>query len=344
MRYGVIALVMCLSFIFAQEQLILESAPPQLNTLIYDSNGFIEVANAIVLVNPEEDSLQYHLAFAQAIVDQSFAARPSLSEVDVAVYRASEYQGQDPAAPLPRFTASVPTSRVSEFSALTATTITSYERLWVNIDLEPAVIETPVEKRGTVIYQGSETSQQAMLSFDDSPFPLYTPLLLNLLEQHQVKATFFIIGRNALKYPYFVKDILAAGHQIANHTYSHQRLIYLSLEEAKAEVLRTDAILTSITGQAIKPFRFPGGRTDESITKMVRDLGFDIVFWTANPGDYQRFAPEVLELRLEGRMKSGGDIVLLHDGLPETLDTLGTFIAYVRQQGLRFVTLNQLIR
>jgi peptidoglycan-N-acetylglucosamine deacetylase len=324
--------------------LVLAAPPPQLNRLVYDSNGFIEVAYAVMLLSLSEDTLPQHLALAQQVATQAFAARDSLNQIDLAVYRAGDYQGEDPAAPLPRLTASVTRLRLEEFVRLDSSTLQGYERLWINTDLEFPVIPLLPGERGHAVYQGSESSTQVALTFDDLPHPIYNTLLLDTLARAEVKATFFLIGRNALAYPYFVTDALAAGHELANHTYSHQRLIKLTEAEAKAEVLQADAIFTAITGQYLKAFRFPGGRVNEDVMRWVRDLGFDVIFWTDDPGDYQRFPAEVLEQRLESRLTSGGDIILLHDNVPETIATLPIFIDYVHSQGLEFVKLSDLIR
>ncbi|MBF6594112.1 MAG: polysaccharide deacetylase family protein [Thermaceae bacterium] len=307
--------------------------------ITYASNGYIEVAQVLAKLPGNPDWLLQ----AQRMVKAIYRARPGLAEVDLSLYKASEYQGSDPAAPLPRFTASVPKSRLEAFVHLSPLNLASYDRAWLYAAKEPAVPALPVKaSRGHLIYRGEASSKYVAFTFDDMPHPLYTPLLLDLLRREGVRATFFVIGRNALAYPYFVRDMVAQGNQVGNHSYDHRRFITLSEAGVQAEVLRTNAILQSLTGQPVQLVRPPGGRLDPAISRQLRDLGLDVVFWTDDPGDYLRFRPKVLETRLEVRFKPGA-IVLLHDNVPETLVTLPEFFRYVRARGFIPGTLSDLV-
>jgi len=307
----------------------LEVASPAHPEVVYASNGYIEVAHALAKLPGHPN----WLGEAQRLVSSVYAARPGLAEVDVTLYKASEYAGSDPAAPLPQFTASVPKSRLEAFEKLTPATLSSFDRAWLNPGTEPPLPPfTPPKTRGHLLYQGELSSKTIALTFDDLPHPLYTPLLLDLLHREGVRATLFVIGRNALAYPYFVRDMVLEGHELGNHSYTHQRFLTLNLATIQGEVLRTNAVLQRLSGQSIHLIRPPGGRLNSSISRELRDLGMDVVFWSDDPGDYLRFKPETLEARLETRFKPGA-IVLLHDNVPETLETLPQFLRYVRARG-----------
>jgi peptidoglycan/xylan/chitin deacetylase (PgdA/CDA1 family) len=330
----------------------LEVASPAHPEVSYASNGYIEVAHALARLPGQPD----WLAEAQGITKAVYAARPSLAEVDVTLYKARDYAGSDPAAPLPQFTASVPKDRLEAFEHLTSesqrqpgrgaaslSTLPGYDRVWLNPGPEPAVPALPAPSaRGRLLYQGELSSRAIAFTFDDLPHPLYTPLLLDLLRREGVRATFFVIGRNALAYPYFVRDMVQGGHEVGNHSYTHRRFLTLDRATVQGEVLRTNAILESLSGQRVHLIRPPGGRLNPSISHELRNLGMDVVFWTDDPGDYLRFKPEILEARLEARFKPGA-IVLLHDNVPETLETLPRFLAYVRARGFTPGTVSTLL-
>lgn len=297
--------------------------------ITYASNGYIEVAQALAKLPGSPN----WLASAQGLVKAVYAARPSLAEVDLTLYNADEYQGSDPAAPLPQFTASVPKERLEQFLRLSPANLTSFDRVWLNPGTEPPIPSLTLKPgRGHLLYQGEIRSRAIAFTVDDLPHPLYTPLLLDLLRREGVKATFFVIGRNALAYPYFVRDMVRDGHEVGNHSYSHRRFITLDKNTVQGEVLRTNAILERLTGGPVRLIRPPGGRLNPDLSHQLRDLGMDVTFWTDDPGDYLRFSPERLEARLEVRFKPGA-IVLLHDNVPETLQTLPTFLRYVRTRG-----------
>ncbi|MFC6659506.1 polysaccharide deacetylase family protein [Deinococcus multiflagellatus] len=115
---------------------------------------------------------------------------------------------------------------------------------------------------GGLLYRGRrDASNVAALTFDDAPHPLYEPLLLDLLRRSGMHATFFVIGRNAQAYPYFVRDMVAQGHEVGNHTYHHVRLPPLSPGAARDELQWANTLLSSLTGRPVRYFRPPGATT-----------------------------------------------------------------------------------
>ncbi len=148
-----------------------------------------------------------------------------------------------------------------------------------------------------------------------------------------MKATFFVIGRNAEAYPYFVRDLVAAGHELGNHTYHHVRLPGLSQEAIREEILRCNEVLEDLTGASPRYFRPPGGRFDRTVLRVTRELGLTTVFWTDDPGDYAGLSPQTLEARLQAHLRPGG-IVLLHDNVRATLEVLPLFLRLAKARGL----------
>ncbi|HEU4743455.1 MAG TPA: polysaccharide deacetylase family protein [Meiothermus sp.] len=354
----------------ALPQLELVPPIPEVQKVEYASNGFIEAAHALVLLNDTQPALM--LRKAQQVVAQVFLTRPSLSEVDVSLYRRDEYAGFG--GPLPHFTASVPRAWLDAFERLTSANFRSYDRLWVNPrdhlygpfrspsdELETALQfqGSPVQLKaqqleqaaaalqggvvGSRFYHGNPTLPLAALSFDDAPHPLYAPLLLDTLRRAGVKATFFCIGRNALAYPYFVRDMAHDGHEIGNHTFHHVRLNNLDKAAVLTELQAANRVLEGITGRPVRYFRPPGGRFSPTVLEVVRELNMTLAFWTDDPGDFQNLPDTMLESRLDRKLRRGG-IVLLHDNVLSTIEILPNFLRLAERRGIRLGTVDELAR
>ena len=354
-------------------QIVLNPPIPQVRRLEYASNGFIEAAHALVLLPQAAAGLGATLPLAQRVVARAFAARPGLAVVDVSVYQAEGYAGYG--GPLPLFTASVAKGRLGEFARLTPATAPGFDHLWVNPGTphppllaptgatppgqpeELAFAGDPEELKGQqeeqtrqseagpangLVYHGDPARPQAALTFDDAPHPLYAPLLLDSLRRAGAKATFFVVGRNAEAYPYFVRDLVKEGHEIANHTYHHVRLVGLTPAQMAEELGRNTRLLQAITGEVPTFFRPPGGRYSPEVLRAARAAGLSTAFWTDDPADFNNPGALTLETRLLQRLRPGG-IVLLHDNAQQTVGLLTDFINDARTTGIRLVTLETLV-
>lgn len=192
----------------------------------------------------------------------------------------------------------------------------------------------------------AENGKLAAFTFDDGPSAAYTPLLLEGLAQRNVRATFFFLGSYVEQYPEVVKEVYEAGHQLANHTYSHNVNLHLQPTSViQDEVQRTAAALTAASG-APGPFlvRLPGGNGYND-QRVLNALGAPSIFWSVDPtnGSY----PNPYEKLYDGllRQMHDGAIILLHDAhgmdnIQAALDAIDT----LRAQGYSFVTLDELFR
>ncbi|WP_153186167.1 polysaccharide deacetylase family protein, partial [Thermus scotoductus] len=165
--------------------------------------------------------------------------------------------------------------------------------------------------------------------------------LLDTLKRLGLKATFFVIGRNAEAYPYFVRDMVAQGHELGNHTYHHLRLPALPEEAIREEIEACNQVLLRLTGQSPRYFRSPGGRYSPAVLRIASELGLTTVFWTDDPGDYAGLPLGVLEARLSAHLRPGG-IVLLHDNVGASLQVLPAFARLAKERGLRLGPVSQL--
>jgi peptidoglycan-N-acetylglucosamine deacetylase len=155
---------------------------------------------------------------------------------------------------------------------------------------------------------------EVALTIDDGPDPAVTPQVLRLLEDLKTHATFFCIGRQAQAHPSLVKEIVACGHSVQNHTHSHPH--HFSLMGPKAlrdEITRAQDTLSDLTGQAPQFFRPPAGLRNPFLAPVLHQLGLQHVSWTRRGFDTRETKPERVTARLLHNL-AAGDIVLLHDG------------------------------
>lgn len=195
---------------------------------------------------------------------------------------------------------------------------------------------------GGELYHGDPSRRAVALTFDDGPFPLYTTLLLDTLARLRINATFFLVGEQVQQYPYFATAIVAAGHEVANHTYHHPNLTQLSGHLVEEELLRTQEAITAVTGQTPRYFRPPGGDYNETVLLAARSLGLVTVFWTDDPGDYANLGPRSLEFKTLANVTDGG-ILLLHQGVEDTIRILPQTAEMLQRRGFVITTVTGLL-
>ncbi|WP_245872717.1 polysaccharide deacetylase family protein [Deinococcus planocerae] len=350
--------------------LTLSPPVPGVERVEYLGNGYIEVAHAVLTLTPEQRAGARLLM--GTVARRVLAARPGLAEVDLSVYDKATYGGFG--GPPPLLTASVPRARLGDFEGW-VNGQGGYERAWVGPGtlptfrapdrvrettqpLTPAAGASQAAQnradlgvttarvlggvQGGLLFKGRrDAGRVAALTFDDAPHPLYEPLLLDLLRRTGARATFFVIGRNAQAYPYFVRDMVAGGHEVGNHTYHHVRLPPLSPGDAAEELRLASQTITSITGLPVRYFRPPGGDYTQETLSAARSQGLVTVFWTDDPGDFANPGDAVLESRLRRNLRPGG-IVLLHDNAPEMLGVLRPFLRLAGREGVVLTTVGGL--
>jgi peptidoglycan/xylan/chitin deacetylase (PgdA/CDA1 family) len=187
------------------------------------------------------------------------------------------------------------------------------------------------------LMSGPHTKKQLLLTFDDGPHPGYTPELLKLLKEEKVKAVFFVIGKMVEKNPSLARAIVNAGHELGNHTFSHATLTKLPYDEMVAEYRANDRIVEKVTGVRMLFARPPGGIYNTQVIDAAEAEGLTTVLWTDDPADYERPDENLLLRKTLDKMRNGG-IVLLHDGVPQTLHILKQLIETARAEGYTFVS------
>ena len=157
------------------------------------------------------------------------------------------------------------------------------------------------------------------LTFDDGPNPAWTPRLLELLDRHAVKATFFLVGKYASKEPALTRFITDAGHIVGNHTWSHPNLALTAPGRVREELRATRDSLEQITGKPVRFFRPPFGARRPDVLRAARELGMAPVLWNAMTSDWKEPSAEriadALARKIEAATHYGRAAnVVLHDG------------------------------
>ncbi|MGH7707825.1 MAG: polysaccharide deacetylase family protein [Vulcanimicrobiaceae bacterium] len=182
------------------------------------------------------------------------------------------------------------------------------------------------------------------LTFDDGPYPVETPLLLDQLRALDVHATFFLIGRDATQFPELTTRIERDGNEIANHTLTHPELDHLSPQAVERELsLGAEALERIVDDPSIqREMRPPHGRFTAATIEIAQRAGYDVILWTEDPGDWRTVSPAALASRVIEHA-TAPDIVLLHSGRMATIQMLPQVVARFRRAGYTFVTVRELM-
>ncbi len=183
------------------------------------------------------------------------------------------------------------------------------------------------------------------LTFDDGPYPVDTPLLIDALADLHVPATFFLIGRDGEQYPELVRRIAAHGGEIADHTLTHPNLDLLDDAAVRREIDGGAAELAKfVPDPALRTMmRPPHGRYREATLRVAQAAGYDVVLWNDDPGDWRQIGRDVLEAHILAHA-TAPEILLLHSGRRATIDLLPDIVARYRAAGYRFVTVGDLLK
>jgi peptidoglycan/xylan/chitin deacetylase (PgdA/CDA1 family) len=179
------------------------------------------------------------------------------------------------------------------------------------------------------------------LTIDDGPHPVWTPQILRLLDRHHVPALFCMIGNQVLGHEPVARTVTRAGHQLANHTWSHPTLLARKpAAVVRKEIARAQEKIHDTTGYAPRLFRSPGGDWSPTVMREAANAGLVPLDWSDDPRDWARPGVPAIERRLLAARP--GQILLCHDGggdRSQTYHALSTVIPALKARGLRFVAL-----
>ncbi|MFE7191635.1 polysaccharide deacetylase family protein [Kitasatospora sp. NPDC057541] len=192
----------------------------------------------------------------------------------------------------------------------------------------PSPARAPSSSDGKPVYELDPGHKVVALTIDDGPDPRHTPTVLALLEQYGIRATFFLIGENAVEHPDLVREIAARGHHIANHTWTHPDLRSLSEGKVRDELERTSDLLHRTTGKVPTWFRAPGGDWSSTALRVSAEMGMRPMAWSVDPRDWARPGTGVITDRVLKDVRPGS-IVLNHDGGGDRSQTVAALKAYL---------------
>jgi len=186
------------------------------------------------------------------------------------------------------------------------------------------------------------------LTYDDGPSSPYTNQLLDILDRYQVKATFFAIGRKIEKHPEIVPMIVARGHELGNHSYSHTDMMSKPREFLLSEIEKTDKLLQEVgVKQDSISFRPPYGRRSVVLSYLLSQMQKKMIMWDVNSLDYEKtLTAEDIANRVIDNVRSGS-IVLMHDSGGDRSKTLAATQAIVKtlqSKGYAFKTVSELLK
>ncbi len=192
------------------------------------------------------------------------------------------------------------------------------------------------------ITRGPGLGNRVALTYDDGPTPGVTDIVLRELAKRRLKATFFMIGKKAEMYPALAREVVDAGHEIANHTYTHPALNRMSEDRVDYEIRKAQEVLHNITGKQADWFRPPYGafRTNQGPVPLLYKLG--VANWSVDPRDWARPGTQAIVDRIISQSHPGA-IILLHDLHRQTADATGTVLDRLMERHYNLVLLTELM-
>ena len=193
-------------------------------------------------------------------------------------------------------------------------------------------------------YSSAKITQKTLaMTFDDGPHPSLTPKLLDLLKERNIKCTFFLIGQQVKMYPHIVRRIIAEGHEIGNHTWTHCSLTSRSDEQIRSELKKSEDAVFEVAGVRPHLVRPPYGAINTRIKNlMFTEFGYSTIMWSVDPQDWRRPGVAAVTSRLVNGAHPGA-IMLSHDIHPPTIVAMPAMFDQLLAKGYQFVTVSQLL-
>lgn len=192
------------------------------------------------------------------------------------------------------------------------------------------------------IYCVDTAQNKIAISFDAAWGADNTKKILDILESHNVSATFFLVGFWVDKYPEVVKEIYDRGFEIGNHSENHPEMTKLSMVQMKDELLSVNNKIKAITGEAPRFFRPPFGAYNDTVIDAVNSLGMHTVQWSIDSLDWKEYGRQELINRVLKKLKNG-DIILFHNNAKYTPDALSEILDKIQEKGYIVCSVGELV-
>ena len=203
-------------------------------------------------------------------------------------------------------------------------------------------ISVATTTRKLPIYSVDTREKKVAITFDAAWTNQDTEQIIEILKKHNAKATFFIVGDWAEKFPESVKAFFDAGHTIANHSDTHKAFSKCSREEIKEEIVNCNKKLEEITGKPVTLVRAPSGDYTDQSLEVCKELGMTMIQWNCDSLDYTKISiNEIVNRVIKGA--TNGSILLFHNGVDNTAPALDEILTQLEMQGYTFVSVEDLI-
>lgn len=194
-------------------------------------------------------------------------------------------------------------------------------------------------------------SKKLALTYDDGPNDPHTLRLLEVLARHEVRATFFLIGRYVARRSDIVRQVVKAGHVVGNHTFSHPNLIFCSRGQAETEIQQCQQVVHEAVGEQTRLFRPPFGGRHAGTLRLARSLGLEPIMWNVTGYDWRSKPAQYVEQKVRAKVR-GGDVILLHDGghrefgadRSQTVIATDRLVARYKSEGYEFMTVPEMMK
>ena len=205
---------------------------------------------------------------------------------------------------------------------------------------------------GKAFHGGQRGSKQIALTFDDGPNDPHTLNLLEILAEHNVRATFFLIGQYVRQRPDIAREVSKQGHVIGNHTFTHPLLILEPSSWIRREISQCRDAIREAVGEHSNLFRPPWGGRRPGVFGLVRGLGLEPIMWNVTGYDWNAPSSDYIEKKATRKIRGDGEVVLLHDGSyaafgadrSKTVQAVDRMIARYHAEGYQFVTIPEMMR
>ena len=201
---------------------------------------------------------------------------------------------------------------------------------------------TAEENKLLPIYSVDTKDKVVSVTFDSAWTAEDIPLILETLQKHNCRATFFVVGSWAEKYPESVKLIFDSGHEVAGHSYNHAHYNSLTAEELKNDMDMCDKVIKNITGVTVPIFRAPYGEYNNTVVNTAMNSGRTLIQWDVDSLDWKDLNEEEMTKRILPKIKNGS-IILFHNGTKYTASALDGILTKISNKGYSFKSAGDLI-
>ena len=202
--------------------------------------------------------------------------------------------------------------------------------------------EVVAAKRILPVYSVERDDQVISVSFDASWGGDKTMAILDILDEYDAKATFFLVGIWVEKYPELVQEIARRGHEIGNHSDTHAHFTQISESQIRTELADCTNLIEDLTGQKVTLFRPPYGDYNSKVVSVCRDAGYEVVQWSVDSLDWKNYGVQDMITKATRNVKSG-DIVLFHNDSQYIVEALPSILKHYREQGLKMIKVGDIL-